>query len=105
MAPPKKNAPKSAPVAAEPVVAAVVEEVVAPVDPLAPVEVALEPHDAALAQLGSERIQNAQLHLQNRKNEFEGLLGQIRTKYEENGKYTMSSIDLGKGTITRALRA
>lgn len=73
-------------------------------DPKAPVEVPLDPHDATLAQLGGERIQNAQLHLQNRKNEFDALLTQIRAKYEENGKYTMTSIDLGRGTIVRALR-
>jgi hypothetical protein len=75
------------------------------VDPFAPVEFALEPHDAALVQLGSERVQNAQLHLQNRKNEFDGLLTQVRAKYEENGKYTMTSIDIGRGVIIRNLRA
>jgi hypothetical protein len=75
------------------------------VDPFAPVEVALEPNDAVIVQLASERLQNAQLHLQNRQNELNGLLGQVRTKYEENGKYAMSSIDLGKATIIRALRA
>jgi hypothetical protein len=74
-----------------------------PIDPLAPVEVALEPQDATIVQLASERLQNAQLHLQNRQNELNSLLGQVRAKYEEGGKYTMSSIDLGKATIVRAL--
>lgn len=74
------------------------------VDPFAPVEVALDPNDAVIVQLASERLQNAQLHMQNRQNELNGLLGQVRTKYEEAGKYTMSSIDLGKATIIRALR-
>ena len=74
-----------------------------PIDPLAPVEVALEPQDATVVQLASERLQNAQLHLQNRQNELNSLLGQVRAKYEESGKYVMSSIDLGKATIVRAL--
>lgn len=101
--PPKKNPFKSvskiAPAPAEPVPTP--EPVL---DPFAPVEVALEPNDAVIVQLASERLQNAQLHMQNRQNELNGLLGQVRTKYEEAGKYTMSSIDLGKATIIRALR-
>lgn len=98
----KKSAPKAVEVQPEPQPEPVAE--LAPVDPFAPVEVALEPQDATIVQLASERLQNAQLHLQNRQNELNNLLGQVRAKYEEAGKYTMSSIDLSKATVVRALR-
>jgi hypothetical protein len=42
--------------------------------------------------------------MQNRQNELNGLLGQVRAKYEEAGKYTMSSIDIGRGVIVRTAR-
>lgn len=103
----KKKAPEvvdvQAPVAETP---AAVEAPPAPVvvDPMAPVEVALHPHDAALVQLANERVANAQLHLQNRKTEFETLLTQVRAKYEEGGKFVMTKIDVARGVITRQAR-
>lgn len=68
-------------------------------------EMALDQHEAALAQLGQERIVNAQLHLQNRQKELEGLLMQLKAKYEEGGKFVMTHIDIPRGVITRHPRA
>jgi hypothetical protein len=104
MAKPKKPQAVAAPVAEAPVAVAAIEETPVPADPYAVTEFVLDPHDATLVQLSQERIQNAQLHLQNRKNEFEGLLAQVRTKYEEGGKFTMSTIDVARGVGGRALR-
>jgi hypothetical protein len=64
-------------------------------------ELGLDQHEAALAQLGQERITNAQLHLQNRQKELEGLLMQLKGKYEDGGKFRMTHIDIPRGVITR----
>jgi len=104
MAKPKKLQTVANPGAEAPVAVAAIEETPVPTDPYAVVEFAFDPHDATLVQLSHERIQNAQLHLQNRKNEFEALLAQARAKYEENGKYVMSSIDVARGVGGRVLR-
>jgi 3-oxoacyl-ACP reductase-like protein len=94
------SAPKSpkAPPAAAPAAAA-------PAAPaaLASDEFAIEAQDATIVQLAEERLQNAQLHAQNRKNERDSLLEQVRTKYQEGGKYVMTSIDIGRGVIERHL--
>lgn len=87
-----------------PTPAAESEQALAPVDPLAPVTLSLAQDDAMKVQLAHERLQNASLHLQNRRAEFEALVGQVRAKYEEGSKYTMSSINLDNATIVRALR-
>lgn len=85
----------------------------------APLEVrALEQQDLLIVQLAAERLQNARLllqgreqeieslklQLQNRQNDLTSLIGQVRVKYEVNGQYTMTSIDLDKGTVVRAPR-
>jgi len=91
--------------------AEVSEEMAAPPAPVAnqgppgQAEVGLDQHEAALAQLGQERIVNAQLHLQNRQKELEGLLMQLKAKYEEGGKFVMTHIDIPRGVITRHPRA
>jgi hypothetical protein len=82
--------------------------IAAVVDPLAPVEVALEPQDATVFQLGHSRLQSAQLqvqvaqlHAQNRQNEFNSLLNQVQVKYQEGGKFVMTSIDIDRGVVVR----
>jgi len=64
-------------------------------------EVTLSEHEAALAQLGQERILNSQLILQNRQKELEANVMGLKTKYEEGGKFAMTEIDIVRGTIKR----
>jgi len=64
-------------------------------------ELHLEASETLAVQLGNERILNAQLHLQNRRNEFDQLVVQLRAKYEEGGKFVMTSLDIGQGVIVR----
>lgn len=87
------KSPKAPPAAAAPAAPAA----------LAGNEFAIEAQDATIVQLAEERLQNAQLHAQNRKNERDSLLEQVRTKYQEGGKYVMTSIDIGRGVIERHL--
>jgi|SRR3972149_1889224 len=72
-----------------------------PTDPSAPITLSLEPNDGVKVQLAHERLQNAQLHLQNRQNELNSLIAQVRVKYEEGGKYLLTSINLDTATIVR----
>jgi hypothetical protein len=101
----KQKSPFSKPQFVKPVPAAAD---VSPTEPAAPAlangEFAIEPGDAVIVQLANERLMNAQLHMQNRQNELNSLLAQVRAKYEEAGKYTMSSIDIGRGVIVRTPR-
>jgi len=73
----------------------------APTPPPGSVEVVLAREDSVSAQLAQERILNAQLHLQNRQRELEGVLGQIKAKYEEGGRFALTAIDIPRGVITR----
>jgi len=68
-----------------------------------PVEVPMDPHDVVLVQLASERLQNAQLHMQNRQGELTALVAQLRPKYEDGG-HTVQTIDIARGVLTRMPR-
>jgi len=58
----------------------------------------LEAHKVALAQ---ERITSAQLTLQARQKEMEGLILALKAKYEEGGRYQLLQLDPSRGTIVR----
>lgn len=70
----------------------------------APVEEDMDPHDTAVAQLAMERVTTAQLTLQARQKELEGLLLQVKNKYEEGGRFALKAIDIPRGKITRQPR-
>lgn len=70
--------------------------------PPQPFEQALPVADATLVQLGQERILNAQLQLSARQRELEGTLMTLKSRYELDGRFAMTGIDIPRGVITLA---
>lgn len=69
------------------------------------IEQPLTREEAMLAQLGQERILTAQLQLTARQKEFEGSLMGIKARYEGDGRFAMTAIDIPRGVITLVPKA
>jgi hypothetical protein len=65
------------------------------------------PLDGSITQqiaLASERVTSAQTLAQLRHTELQIVLAQVRSMYEENGKFDVIEIDASKGIVRRRLR-
>lgn len=64
-------------------------------------EVSLEETLQLTMVLAAERVQSAQLLVENRKNALDKLVAAICEKYSEGGKYKVERIDVEKKLVTR----
>lgn len=64
-------------------------------------EFPLDENSALAIQLGQSRLNEANLAVQLRQREMETTLTAVRTKYEEGGRYTVTSVNFQKMVVIR----
>ena len=64
-------------------------------------DVTLEQAEALAVALASERVGSAQLALDARRRDLSDAILALRAKYEDAGKYEVTSLDVARGVLVR----